>query len=480
MQKVQGETPRRSKSGIPVVLLSGFLGAGKTTMLENFLVGDHGLKLGIIVNDLASVNVDARVLDSAIKKADAKSMELSNGCVCCTASDDLRKSLLSLASDRGEGALDAIIVELSGVAEPAAARTVFDELWYEPPAHIARTVTVVDAKAFAADFNAPMPSGTDANERLSALLAEQVEDADIVVLNKADVASAEELRQAEAVVRALNSGAELLTTSQGRVEVRSLLPADLLDRKEVPSIQHDHGHGQSHEQGHGHSHGEEACNDAQCTDAGHSHEHGHSHGGEVCADVHCSDDSHNHGTPSSERRFGIKSFVYTASRPFSRYHFMMLLQKWQLAWTKMGKELQLVEESSAPASEAAAPDGTWAKLKAWGNQPVMKASPLTPVLRSKGLIWMDTQVEDALDWGQAGRCIRLKNLGPWMRDGPRITEASTEPAGDEPWPPRTELVFIGAGMDEVAVREALDACLLSEEEHSAASSKAPAAGQPQA
>ena len=67
-----------------MILLSGFLGAGKTTMLESFLVGDHGLKLGVIVNDLASVNVDARVLEGAIKKADAKSIELSNGCVCCT------------------------------------------------------------------------------------------------------------------------------------------------------------------------------------------------------------------------------------------------------------------------------------------------------------------------------------------------------------------------------------------------------------
>lgn len=447
-------TPATSKAdSTPVILLSGFLGAGKTTLLDHLLRGDHGMRLGVIVNDLASVNVDARVLEDAVIKSGAKSIELANGCVCCSASDDLRGSILDLcAASSGNARLDAIIVELSGVAEPAGARTVFDGFAYTPPAHIAQTVTVIDAAAFATDFNAKSPPGTPkSEERLASLLAEQIEDADILVFNKADMATAAELRQAEALASALNRKAQQLVVEHGRVQPQLLLrpkmagsigssggvsgvaPEQQSDNIQPDHSGHAHGHDHGHHSGHAHGHGHGHA---------HSHEHGH------CEDEHCTDPSHDHRS-SAERRFGIKSFVYTSPRPFHRTRFVVELQQWQNSLASMGKTLNLLEDSMEVDSPTAAP-----------AEQNSSASPFSSVLRSKGLFWMNVQPAYAFYWGHAGRCVRMNNVGVWGEES-----VSTAGRPTPSWPPRTELVFIGAGMDEAAMRAALDQCLVTEEEY---------------
>mmetsp|Transcript_12782 Transcript_12782/g.35352 ORF Transcript_12782/g.35352 Transcript_12782/m.35352 type:complete len:538 (-) Transcript_12782:94-1707(-) len=464
-----------ARTSVPVILVSGFLGAGKTTLLEHLLTSSHGLRLGVLVNDLASVNVDARVLKGALQRAGARSVELANGCVCCSASDDLLRSVLELlrpepaAPGAAGRAPDAIVVELSGVAEPRAVRGVLEQL-EERGTRVARTVALVDSPTFAADFGAgaPAPGGgagwpgpAEGAERLSTLLAEQLECADLVLLNKADIATEAEIHRATAMVHALNRTAVVLSAKHGRVPPEVILPNSLFvpvpestnqeRRLSSRDGEHrDHGGGPAHVHWHG---------------------HGHGHADKSCADPCCSDHSHDHRS-STERRFGIRSFVYTAYRPFSRLRFMTEVERWQQAWRQMGRTLELKEEGEALPTGTAGHglDGS----AAFGT------CSLAPVLRSKGLLWMDSQPRDALYWSHAGRCARLAHWGFWPHfpsvtgpgaaAGPGSRSAEAARAAFSEWTgaalgrARSELVFIGAGIDEPAVRAALDGCLLTDEE----------------
>eukprot|EP00413_Alexandrium_margalefii_P046893 CAMPEP_0204597820 /NCGR_PEP_ID=MMETSP0661-20131031/54001_1 /ASSEMBLY_ACC=CAM_ASM_000606 /TAXON_ID=109239 /ORGANISM="Alexandrium margalefi, Strain AMGDE01CS-322" /LENGTH=498 /DNA_ID=CAMNT_0051608519 /DNA_START=38 /DNA_END=1534 /DNA_ORIENTATION=+ len=440
-------TPSREATGCqstPVVVLSGFLGAGKTTLLERLLSGDHGLKLGVLVNDLASVNVDAQLLSSAVERSGARSVELANGCVCCSATEDLRQGLLELLRP-SKRALDAVVVELSGVAEPQNVRKSLG--WLDKVgAHLDCTVTVVDAPAFATDFNAKPPARGDnksGKEQLSALLAEQVECADVVLLNKADIATHAEMEKAEAVTRALNRNAKFYTVEHSHVPIDAVLPALSSKRGARPgssSLAARH----SPEGRHGHSH---------------AHDHGRRERG-TCHDLHCTDPSHDHRS-SAERRFGIASFVYSADRPLSRRRFASELQRWQRSWEEMGRTLELEKGSEGLAGPHAA--------GASGH------SPLQPVLRSKGTLWIDSQPREALQWSHAGRVLRFRPRGFWGdsslnppaaegSDAERARLAYQALAEAELGRARNELVFIGAGVDEAAVRALLNECLLSDAE----------------
>lgn len=405
---------------MPFVLLTGFLGAGKTTVLKHLLNGDHGKRLGVIVNDLASVNVDANVLEGALEKAGARSVSLENGCVCCSASDDLRESVNELLSTGG-AQLDAIVVELSGVAEPDRARAVLDNDGLGQPSLgrelSVRTVAVVDSPSFAADYmtdqlqhGAPYPG--DGNERVSKLLAEQLEFADLVLLNKADIATEEELQQARALTHALNEGAEVQITEHGRVEPSMLwTPSISARRKDAEPVKdqsyvHDHGH----EQARSHSHG-----------------HGHGHDGT------CSDPSHDHRS-LAEKRFGIVSFVYTTTTPLIRQRLMQVLKCWSQGRESLGNKLHLENLPAHAGSESSD----------------VSSTPLLPILRSKGIVCVDTNPTIPYNWSHAGRAL---SLSMWM------------PAGSQ-WDgkiPCTELVFIGAGHDEAAIRALLDSCLLTQD-----------------
>eukprot|EP00929_Paragymnodinium_shiwhaense_P084672 TRINITY_DN45298_c0_g1_i2.p1 TRINITY_DN45298_c0_g1~~TRINITY_DN45298_c0_g1_i2.p1 ORF type:complete len:373 (-),score=86.93 TRINITY_DN45298_c0_g1_i2:528-1646(-) len=347
--------------------------------------------------------------------------------------------------------LDAILVELSGVAEPRAAKRVMDELLYTPPAHIARTVAVVDTPAFATDYDSALsvvPDLPAGDERLSALLAEQVEVADLVVMNKRDMATDTERRLVNSMVTALNPGVEMREVEHGRVGVSALIPDSLLKKSgvaagEAPSSDTaDHGCGFAHEHGPDCSHGHDSHGH------GHSHTHSHSH-----------TDAAEHRS-TAERRFGITSFVYSSDRPLDKSLFLAQLQNWQQSWQQMGRILELREDSAPRSSDdrAATPDANDMKLAPDADAPT---SPFAPVLRSKGLLWLDTQPGDALYWSHAGRCVRISNWGPW---GETAEKAATEEGhiAASAWPPRTELVFIGARIDETAVRKALDACLVPE------------------
>jgi len=239
-RQVNGAAPPTPRP--PVTIISGFLGAGKTTLLQNLLAGasaDQGECWAAIVNDLASLNIDGRLIEQA---GASRVVELANGCVCCTVRDALAETVAELAAS---GRYTHIFVETSGVAEPRAIVGLFTR-----PNAFGRTlsdfaqlhalVTVVDAAQWRDAWRriAQSPTGTLATatsspqsrrsgepKAPSELMLEQIECADLLLLNKTDLVSAAELGELEAALRGLNTRAEILTTNEARVPL-GLLPGE--------------------------------------------------------------------------------------------------------------------------------------------------------------------------------------------------------------------------------------------------------------
>eukprot|EP00747_Dinoflagellata_sp_TGD_P222794 gnl/TRDRNA2_/TRDRNA2_94478_c0_seq1.p1 gnl/TRDRNA2_/TRDRNA2_94478_c0~~gnl/TRDRNA2_/TRDRNA2_94478_c0_seq1.p1 ORF type:complete len:498 (-),score=58.64 gnl/TRDRNA2_/TRDRNA2_94478_c0_seq1:124-1617(-) len=437
--------PQPPPSPFPVVLLSGFLGAGKTTVLEQLLRQHHGFKLGIVVNDLASVNVDANVLRDAISKSGAQSVSLENGCVCCTAAEDLQMSVQNLIRGAGSKELDAIVVELSGVAEPARARQVLQtpsaSTWLKKSTPLSvRTVTVVDSPAFATDYlreQTPQDqhdhsASGECDDRYGALLAEQVESADMLLLNKADVATEQEIQQAQALVRVLNESATVRATQHGKVKISEFLDME-------PKVQSD-ADSQSVEAV-ASSQDEAAAPVSSCC-AAKTCSATNKESTKECESISEPEESRSR----AEIRFGITSFVYSTERLMSRVKLLKHLGEWQKAREKLGNKLSLLGDSIQASAASASVD---AESAATG-------SPLAPILRSKGILLLDANPEVAFYWSHAGKSVSFSVFGPWP---PNIPQAQGGFGAR-----RTELVFIGAGYDETAIRGLLDSCLLSDDE----------------
>jgi G3E family GTPase len=224
---------------LPVTVLSGFLGAGKTTVLNHILHNTDGLRVAVIVNDMSEVNIDARLVEhaGALQRTDARLVELSNGCICCTLREDLLQEVAQLAR---EGRFDYLLVESTGIGEPLPVAATFtfeleDGTSLGDVARLDTMVTVVDAGAFMRDFRSGDDlrdrelTGTDDERTLSDLLLDQVEFADVLVLNKADRATPEALDQLEALLRRLNPSAEIVRTTQGRVPLDRVLGTGRFD-----------------------------------------------------------------------------------------------------------------------------------------------------------------------------------------------------------------------------------------------------------
>jgi len=388
---------------LAVTVLSGFLGAGKSTLVNHLLRHPGGRRLAVLVNDLAEVNVDAQQLkagrtrlgaDGARLLADGV-VELHNGCICCNLREEFAQEVVRLAR---LGRFDALVVEATGVAEPLPIAMAFDEEEVDGQllsefAGVDSMVTVVDAFNFLRDWErghdlvrAGLAIDSQDNRTVADLLAEQVEFANQIIVNKADLVSPVELERLVHLLSCLNPEARIVTTMFGHVNVDELLDTRLYERE--GEIQDDDELGEAVEEAAILAFEREPAVDPKAR---------------------------------THTELDIKSFVYRARRPFH-------------------------------------PERLWTYLQeAWPG-----------VLRSKGLFWLATRMNESGLWSQAGRSCSQQSAGRWWSTVPRelwpnddtlrasILAEFRGPFGDR----RQEIVVIGQQLDEPAIRARLDACLI--------------------
>jgi len=312
---------------IPVTLLSGFLGSGKTSTLQHLLENTDGLRIGVIVNDMASVNIDAKLISKSTGGGngggdDSSSnngvVELQNGCACCSLADELLTTIEDLVDSRSSSsedttsnAFDAIVVELSGVADPIAIKqnwknAQMTDQSVTKKADMKRIVTLIDSSTFGTDWmtwddvgergwvDPILEDGCTSQRKVPELLAEQIEAADVLLLNKIDLAGPKQVQIAKELAKQINKNAIIEEVEFGKVSS----PKQII-REDVNSITIK-------------DEDEEAssCNDPGCDDHSHSHSHSHSHAekeedsssssSSSCKDKDCGDpDCDEHGTTAT-------------------------------------------------------------------------------------------------------------------------------------------------------------------------------------
>jgi G3E family GTPase len=226
---------------IPVTVLSGYLGAGKTTILNHVLNNRDGLRVAVIVNDLSEVNIDADLVKGGggLSRTDEKLVEMSNGCICCTLREDLLIEVERLVK---EGRFDYILIESTGVGEPVPVAHTFTYVDEEHGIDLSKycrldtMVTVVDAYRFWHDYSSgetlldrQQAVGEDDEREVVDLLIDQIEFCDVLILNKCDMVSEEELNRLEGVLRKLQPRAKLIRATHGQVDPKEILNTGLFD-----------------------------------------------------------------------------------------------------------------------------------------------------------------------------------------------------------------------------------------------------------
>jgi len=244
---------------IPVTVLTGYLGAGKTTLLNRILSEPHGKKYAVIVNEFGEIGID----NDLVVGADEEVFEMNNGCICCTVRGDLVRILDGLMKRKGK--FDAIIVETTGLADPApVAQTFFIDENVGRRTKLDAVVTVADAKW----LNDRLKDAPEAKN--------QIAFADVILINKTDLVTPEELAEVEARIRGINPYAKVHKTQRAQIALSEVLERNAFDLDRILDIEpeflegdgHDHDHHHDHDHGHGHDHHHD-----------HDHKHAHSHGG---------------------------------------------------------------------------------------------------------------------------------------------------------------------------------------------------------
>ncbi|MEE1264438.1 GTP-binding protein [Ruminococcus sp.] len=432
---------KKQKKLIPVSLLTGYLGAGKTTVLNHVLSNQKGYKVAVIVNDIGEVNIDASLIakGGAVTQKDENLVPLSNGCICCTLKVDLMKQIVELARS---GKFDYILIEASGICEPgpiAGSICMLDgtqpQAGLPAVARLDSITTVVDAKRLADEFGsgaALMKDDLD-EEDIENLLIQQIEYCTTIILNKLDEVTEKEKTDVLEVIKALQPDAKIIETTYGQIDVAEVLDTNNFDMRKIMQSagwvkamelegensddldddhdehkHHDHDHDE-HEHHHEHDHDEHEHHHDHDHDEHDEHDHGHHH------------HHHHHHDDGEAEEYGIATFVYQNVKPFSKEKFEKFV------------------------------------FENWPKE----------VIRAKGLFWIIENPNTAYIFEQSGRQKVATDDGDWIAAFPedeRKEILALNPDILETWHPVygdriNKLVFIGRGMDKEAIIRALDACI---------------------
>ncbi|MGN0236326.1 MAG: CobW family GTP-binding protein [Paludibacteraceae bacterium] len=407
---------------VPVLLLTGYLGSGKTTLLNRVLSNTEGIRFAVIVNDLGEVNIDADLIQKGgvVSQQDDNLVALQNGCICCTLKMDLVSQLHDLCAQH---AFDYIVIEASGICEPAPiAQTICSYPQMVPQfvqdglPRLDCIVTVVDAMRMRDEFG----SGEDlrkhdlGEEDLASLVIQQIEFCNLILLNKADEVSPEDLNHICAIIRAIQPKADIVPCNYCDVPLSRLLETGLFDFDRVATsatwirgVEDALHHDEDEEEEHEYHHHEEEDHD-------HEEEHEHHHEGHH-------HHHHHHDEEGEAEEYGISTFVYFARRPFN---------------------LGLFDEFVA---------SHWPKN----------------VIRAKGMCYFSDEYDMCYLFEQAGQQFGLKKAGEWFATMPaeelermKANDPQLQHDWDEQYGDRMQkLVFIGQHMDKAAIIQALDRCL---------------------
>ena len=390
------------------MLLTGYLGSGKTTLVNRILSNKKGIKFAVIVNDIGEVNIDANLIQQGgvVNQKDDSLVALQNGCICCTLKMDLVEQLRDIVA---EHRFDYIVIEASGICEPAPIAQTICSIPTLGPQFVSKgvprldcIVTVVDALRMKDEFGGgdSLQKSNLEEDDLENLVIQQIEFCNIILLNKASEVSAEEYAHLVEIIHAIQPKAVIMPCDYGDIDLDRILNTRMFNFNEVATsaawineIENHHGDEEEEEEEHHHDHDEHE----------HCHHHHHDHeGGEV-------------------EEYGIGTFVYYRRKPFDMNFF----------------------------------DNFVAKL--WPKS----------VIRAKGICWFKDQPDMCYLFEQAGRQIGLKNAGQWYATMPEDElkpllerEEGLRKDWDETYGDRMQkIVFIGQNMDKKTIKEQLDMCL---------------------
>ena len=411
----------------PILLLTGYLGSGKTTLVNNILTNKKGIKFAVIVNDIGEVNIDADLIQKGgvVGQKDDSLVALQNGCICCSLQFDLVEQLSDLVKSNK---YDYIVIEASGICEPEPiARTIasipnMDEKYsIHGLPKLDCIVTVVDALRMKSEFECgnKLDKNTLEEDDIENLVIQQIEFCNIVLLNKASEVSRDDLNRIKSIINNLQPGVEIIECDYTNVDFENILNTNKFDYYKVAGaagwIRHiednettgqqvnestsHHEHEHHHEHDHHHHHDGEECHDENCP-CHHHHHHGHSHGDE----------------------YGISTFVYYRRQSFDTNKFdRYVTSKW--------------------------PEN---------------------VIRAKGICYFSDNPDMTYLFEQAGVQKKLTEAGLWfatapqdefeelVRQDPSILKDWDEKYGDR----MAKIVFIGQHLDTEQISKDLDDCLV--------------------